>query len=118
MSSGLLTASDLEQRYGKLVPLTELTVYLHTSLRALRPMLRERGIVPIEVGRQELVSLNQIEVALNLGDMPAVLGQIELEMSRQVLMRHSSGRLKTIPEAYADVREGAEVRRAALDALR
>lgn len=116
--SKLLTAQDLEQRYGDLVPLTQLTEYLHTTLRALRPLLRERGVVPIEVGRAELVPLSEIEMALGLKDATVLLGQLEVQINHQKLITHADGRTKAVAELRRDVQKGAAARRAALEAMR
>jgi len=118
MSTQFLNAQDLEQRYGQLVPLTELTEYLHTSLRALRPLLRERGVVPIEVGQLELVPLPEIEAALGLTNVIALMGQLEAQINHERFIRHPDGLTKTIRELRAEVQKGAAARRAALDALR
>lgn len=116
--SKLLTAQDLEQRYGDHVPLTQLAEYLHTTLRALRPLLRERGVVPIEVGRVELVPLPEIELALGLTDATVLLGQLEAQINHQKFITRPDGNTKTIAELRSDVRKGAAARRAALETMR
>ncbi len=116
--SKLLTAQDLEQRYGDLVPLTQLTEYLHTTLRALRPLLRERGVVPIEVGRAELVPLSEIEMALGLKDATVLLGQLETQINHQKFITHPDGKTKTVAELRSDVQKGAAARRTALETMR
>jgi hypothetical protein len=116
MSPQLLTAQDMEKRYGQLIPLAALTEYLNTTTRALRPLLRERGVEPIEVGKQELVQIREIEAALGLTTVEALVGQMEAQTARNRMNRLPDGRVKTVDELYAEIQRDAPARRAALGA--
>lgn len=74
----LTTAPDLRQQFGPLIRLGDLATYFGTSTRALRPMLRARGIEPIAVGSEELVQAYRVTSELGLERMDVSEDTIDL----------------------------------------
>lgn len=102
----LTTAPDLRQLYGPLIRLGDLAAYFGTSTRALRPMLRARGIEPIAIGSEELVQAYRVTADLGLERIDVLEDQADYETRRRTLTHRPDGTPRTLDE-FRGVVEGA-----------
>jgi hypothetical protein len=115
MSAPVLpTAEDLDERYGGLVTLTEVTRWLGQSARAVRARLRVGGAETFQVGDEEYIPLPVLEAALGLATPRAMVGQVHARQDRQRFITRPDGTRKTVAELQSEVARGAAARRASI----
>lgn len=115
MSAPVLPSSeDLDQRYGGLVTLTEVTRWLGQSARAVRARLRAGGAETIQVGDEEYIPLPVLEAALGLATPQAMVGQVRARQDRERFITHPDGTRKSVEELQDEVALRAATRRASI----
>jgi hypothetical protein len=108
---------DLEQRYGPMVPLSDLAVYFHAAQRAVRRALEAREIPILEFGSSAVVPLRLVEAAFGL-DLLADPEAIRHDQARWNSMYRADGSPKPPQEYLAEVRTRADKYGAAIKAAR
>lgn len=113
-----MTVSDLEQRYGAMIPLHQLATYFHAHQRAVRAELEERGVPIYTLGSSSVVPLRLVERAFDLAALADDEEMLRHDAMRWQAMHHADGRAKTVREYAAEVAEREPRWRDALERAR
>lgn len=98
-----MTVRDLENRYGKMVPLDELAQFFHAHVRALRNALETQGVPIFGLGSSTVVPLRAVERSFNLGDLATDEDVLRHEAAKRSSSFHEDGSPKSVEEYVAEV---------------
>lgn len=113
-----MTVSDLQERFGEMIPLDQLAAYFHAHQRAMRAELEQRGVPIYTLGSSTVVPVRLVERAFDLAELAADEELLRHDAARWRAMYHADGAPKTVREYAREVAERAPRWRQAVDRAR